>query len=103
MIIRKGVSLHITPHSLTYQYKKKKKSIFDWKNFVTFTEKNVSVLIEGKTKVFVRLGDDIVFAVLRHLANSSNKNKVDFLGLYVVDQRGLSNYCHGLIGINKDY
>ena len=100
MIIRKGVSVHITPYKVTYQYKRRQ-ATFDWKNYGHFSERNVSLLIEGKTKVFVKLGDNIVFAVLRHLVNPSHKHKVDFLGLYVIDQRGLSTYCHGLIGTCK--
>ena len=53
----------------------------------------------ARRHVTVTLNSGAVLRILRHVASSSlHPEKVDFLGFYIEDETGLSEYTHGLIG-----
>ena len=100
VIMYQGASIHITPDRIKYN-NNKEKTVLKWKQTHAFTDKNISIFMEAKTKIFIRLGDNIVLAVLRHLVTPNHRSKVNFLGMYIVDEQGLSEHTHGLIGMLK--
>ena len=71
-----------------------------WKPTSNITIHNMRIYFPTKRKAFIEIGEDIKFVVLRHLTSYPTAKKMDFLGFYVEDGDGLSEYCHGLIGNN---
>ena len=53
------------------------------------------------TKHFLRIsliGSDVSIVVMRHLVGDSHPSKVDFLGIYIEEDKGLSESPYGLLG-----
>ena len=62
------------------------------------SEESVGVTISARKSVTIKINDDIVFKVLRHLVKNGHPYKVNFVGFYIEDSSGLSEYTHGLVG-----
>ncbi|KAL4227000.1 Inter-alpha-trypsin inhibitor heavy chain 3 [Mactra antiquata] len=92
-----------------------------WRFVATITPKNITLMGEtvdwtngtrlshGKTKLVVDqagtmlvviFNDRVAFLIMRHLKTPSQirAGKVNFLGFYIVDYKGLSYHTHGLLG-----
>ncbi len=96
VVIHGSFSIHVSPHKILVnnvtELKWKKSQVRDVKN------SDVILEIEARKRIDVHLGDNIVFSILRHLVRPNHPFKVDFLGFYIKEASGLSNYTHGLIG-----
>ena len=69
-----------------------------WKPSNNVTIQDIRVSFLTKRQAFIEIGTDITFVVLRHLSSYPSAKKMDFLGFYVENGEGLSDFCHGLIG-----
>jgi len=65
---------------------------------VTLCRRVLMIFCVVLLKVIVHVGAGIAITVLRHLVPPTHPYKVDFLGFYVQQRTGLSNFTHGLVG-----
>lgn len=60
------------------------------------------VVDQAGTMLVVIFNDRIAFLIMRHIKTQAQirAGKVNFLGFYIVDYKGLSYHTHGLLGEN---
>ncbi|ELT99546.1 hypothetical protein CAPTEDRAFT_222769 [Capitella teleta] len=85
--------LVVTPYNFTYNSR-----TYSWKNSGSIDDTGIVIRLENKKYVEVTIKENTTFRILRHLVRGNNRNRVDFLGFYIHDGSGLSEWTHGLIG-----
>lgn len=89
--------LHITPTKLTLMGE-----TIDWENGTTLSHSKTKIVVDQEgTMVVVIFSDRVTLLVMRHLKPKSqlSAGKVNFLGFYIVEHKGLSYHTHGLLGM----
>ncbi len=71
---------------------------YKWRANKTITSHGVTVDMFIKNHMTISVGKHIKFAIIRHLIKPTNPNKVSFLGFYIVEDTGLTEQAHGLLG-----
>ena len=71
---------------------------YSWKDSKEITANGFEMTIHKKEKVVAKMANNIIFSVLRHIVKKKADHKIDYLGFYIKDGRGLSKTTHGLIG-----
>lgn len=92
-IVRNKMKITVSPTRIIVLDK-----ILPWNSATSITVKGVKVTVEPKKSVAIEMERGIVFRILRHKVKANHPTKVDFLGFYIEDGIGLSEYVHGLIG-----
>lgn len=73
----------------------------EWTNGTTFSHGKTKIVVDTNSNmVAVLFHDRIALLVMRHLRPKSllRAGKVNFLGFYIIDFKGLSYHTHGLLG-----
>ncbi|XP_060603951.1 inter-alpha-trypsin inhibitor heavy chain H3-like [Ruditapes philippinarum] len=95
-IKRRRMELTVTPTKITLMGE-----TIDWTNGTTLSHGKTKIVIDqAGSMVVVMFYDRVTFLVMRHLRSKSllRAGKVNFLGLYIVEYKGLSYHTHGLLG-----
>lgn len=73
----------------------------DWTNGTTLSHGKTKIVVDQTaTMVVIFFNDRVTFLIMRHLRPISliRAGKVNFLGFYIVEYKGLSYHSHGLLG-----
>ncbi|XP_045167329.2 inter-alpha-trypsin inhibitor heavy chain H3-like [Mercenaria mercenaria] len=95
-IKRRRFEIIVTPTKITLM-----SETTDWLNDTTLNFGDTQVVVDkAGTMVVVEFDDEVTFLIMRHLKSGSllRAGKVNFLGLYIVEHKGLSDHTHGLLG-----
>ena len=95
-VARWKFNINITPTNLTLNTE-----TVDWSKGTTFSHGKTKVVIDKEGSMLVVIfKDKIAFLIMRHIRRKTllRQGKVNFLGFYIVEHKGLSYHTHGLLG-----
>lgn len=95
-IKRHGLNMIISPLKL-----KVNGEPLEWSNGTTYSHGKTKIVVDTNSNMVVVLFHDrVTLLVMRHLRPKPQlkAGKVNFLGFYIVDSKGLSYHTHGLLG-----
>ncbi|XP_008941885.1 PREDICTED: inter-alpha-trypsin inhibitor heavy chain H3 [Merops nubicus] len=89
--------LTVTPEKITVQNGNEKTG-FTWLDSVTLQQEGLSLIINRKKTLVLKMGSGASFAIVLHRVWKKHPLHQDFLGLYILESDKLSEQTHGLLG-----
>ncbi|NXY87022.1 ITIH3 inhibitor, partial [Alcedo cyanopectus] len=91
------LKLTVTTEKITVQNGNEKTG-FTWLDSVTLQEEGLTLIINRKKNVVLKMGSGASFVIVLHQVWKKHPLHQDFLGLYTLERDQLSEQTHGLLG-----
>ncbi|NWU97449.1 ITIH3 inhibitor, partial [Upupa epops] len=91
------LKLTVTPEKITVQNGNEKMG-FTWLDSVTLQQDGLTLIINSKKNLVVKMGSGASFVIVLHQVWKKHPLHQDFLGLYTLESDKLSGQTHGLLG-----